>query len=85
MGLGDYTRMQKMSVMDIVGSLKQGLLESLVSLVVSLFLSCFILSIQQSHSCFRPHSFLPRHMKKNRLFYSCVFSDLALVWKRGWG
>ena len=31
----------------------------------SVFLSCFILSIQQSHSYFRPHSFLPLHRKNN--------------------
>ena len=34
----------------------------MLSLTVSLFLSCFI--IQQSHSYFSPHSFLPLHIKK---------------------
>ena len=34
-----------------------------LSLADSLFLSCFVLSIQHSHSYFCPHSLLSLHMK----------------------
>ena len=43
-----------------------------LSLVVALFLSCFILSIQQSHSYFRPHSFLPLHTKTTLKLYPFI-------------